>query len=107
MQRVQTQIEKEFLKGTTYKMLLIQDSAVSTMNEYFSAFQLAVQENYRNNPFHNFRHCFCVSQMMYGMIHLCNLQVWCSLRVWMCIRAHAFQVYNLSDFSSIYAIFAK
>ncbi|CAF97496.1 unnamed protein product, partial [Tetraodon nigroviridis] len=36
---------------------------------------LAIQENYRNNPFHNFRHCFCVSQMMYGMIHLCNLQV--------------------------------
>lgn len=33
MQRVQTQIEKEFLKGTTYKMLLIQDSAVSPMNE--------------------------------------------------------------------------
>uniref|UniRef100_A0A8C6PEQ5 Phosphodiesterase n=2 Tax=Nothobranchius furzeri TaxID=105023 RepID=A0A8C6PEQ5_NOTFU len=35
---------------------------------------LAIQENYRNNPFHNFRHCFCVSQMMYGMIHLCNLK---------------------------------
>ncbi|XP_077866488.1 high affinity cGMP-specific 3',5'-cyclic phosphodiesterase 9A-like [Saccoglossus kowalevskii] len=35
---------------------------------------LCVQENYRNNPFHNFRHCFCVSQMMYGMINLCNLQ---------------------------------
>ncbi|RUS83927.1 hypothetical protein EGW08_008341 [Elysia chlorotica] len=34
---------------------------------------LCVQENYRNNPFHNFRHCFCVSQMMYGMIHLCKL----------------------------------
>ncbi|KAA0701969.1 High affinity cGMP-specific 3',5'-cyclic phosphodiesterase 9A [Triplophysa tibetana] len=33
---------------------------------------LAIQENYRTNPFHNFRHCFCVSQMMYGMIHLCN-----------------------------------
>uniref|UniRef100_A0A672SVU5 High affinity cGMP-specific 3',5'-cyclic phosphodiesterase 9A n=1 Tax=Sinocyclocheilus grahami TaxID=75366 RepID=A0A672SVU5_SINGR len=31
---------------------------------------LAIQENYRDNPFHNFRHCFCVSQMMYGMIHL-------------------------------------
>lgn len=40
-----------------------------------SVSQLAIQENYRNNPFHNFRHCFCVSQMMYGMIHLCNLQV--------------------------------
>ncbi|TRY92096.1 hypothetical protein DNTS_022018, partial [Danionella cerebrum] len=36
---------------------------------------LAIQENYRDNPFHNFRHCFCVSQMMYGMIHLCGLQV--------------------------------
>ncbi|KTF75061.1 hypothetical protein cypCar_00042475, partial [Cyprinus carpio] len=35
---------------------------------------LGIQENYRDNPFHNFRHCFCVSQMMYGMIHLCNLQ---------------------------------
>ncbi|XP_021359914.1 high affinity cGMP-specific 3',5'-cyclic phosphodiesterase 9A-like [Mizuhopecten yessoensis] len=34
---------------------------------------LCVQENYRNNPFHNFRHCFCVTQMMYGMIQLCKL----------------------------------
>ncbi|XP_077985023.1 high affinity cGMP-specific 3',5'-cyclic phosphodiesterase 9A-like [Glandiceps talaboti] len=34
---------------------------------------LCVQENYRNNPFHNFRHCFCVSQMMYGMINLCDI----------------------------------
>lgn len=44
-------------------------------NNRLPRFQLAIQENYRNNPFHNFRHCFCVSQMMYGMIHLCNLQV--------------------------------
>ncbi|XP_052254117.1 high affinity cGMP-specific 3',5'-cyclic phosphodiesterase 9A-like isoform X2 [Dreissena polymorpha] len=35
---------------------------------------LCVQENYRNNPFHNFRHCFCVTQMMYGMVNLCELQ---------------------------------
>lgn len=35
---------------------------------------VAVQKNYRDNPFHNFRHCFCVTQMMYGMIHLCHLQ---------------------------------
>ncbi|XP_063689623.1 high affinity cGMP-specific 3',5'-cyclic phosphodiesterase 9A-like [Bolinopsis microptera] len=34
----------------------------------------AVQNKYRNNPFHNFRHCFCVAQMMYGMVHSCNLQ---------------------------------
>ncbi|XP_037380791.1 high affinity cGMP-specific 3',5'-cyclic phosphodiesterase 9A isoform X1 [Talpa occidentalis] len=35
---------------------------------------LCVQENYRNNPFHNFRHCFCVTQMMYSMVWLCGLQ---------------------------------
>ncbi|XP_078093154.1 high affinity cGMP-specific 3',5'-cyclic phosphodiesterase 9A-like [Mustelus asterias] len=35
---------------------------------------LCIQENYRDNPFHNFRHCFCVTQMMHGMIHLCNLK---------------------------------
>ncbi|KAH0518201.1 High affinity cGMP-specific 3',5'-cyclic phosphodiesterase 9A [Microtus ochrogaster] len=35
---------------------------------------LCVQDNYRNNPFHNFRHCFCVTQMMYSMVWLCGLQ---------------------------------
>ncbi|RXN20968.1 high affinity cGMP-specific 3, 5 -cyclic phosphodiesterase 9A isoform X1 [Labeo rohita] len=36
--------------------------------------ELCIHDNYRNNPFHNFRHCFCVTQMMYSMIYLCNLQ---------------------------------
>ncbi|XP_068098502.1 high affinity cGMP-specific 3',5'-cyclic phosphodiesterase 9A-like [Hyperolius riggenbachi] len=40
---------------------------------------LCIQENYRTNPFHNFRHCFCVTQMMYGMIHLCGLKEQVSL----------------------------
>ncbi|XP_041858243.1 high affinity cGMP-specific 3',5'-cyclic phosphodiesterase 9A isoform X2 [Melanotaenia boesemani] len=35
---------------------------------------LCVRDSYRNNPFHNFRHCFCVTQMMYSMIYLCKLQ---------------------------------
>ncbi|XP_060689875.1 high affinity cGMP-specific 3',5'-cyclic phosphodiesterase 9A [Hemiscyllium ocellatum] len=35
---------------------------------------LHVEGNYRNNPFHNFRHCFCVTQMMYSVISICNLQ---------------------------------
>ncbi|XP_069491754.1 high affinity cGMP-specific 3',5'-cyclic phosphodiesterase 9A [Ambystoma mexicanum] len=35
---------------------------------------LCIHDNYRNNPFHNFRHCFCVAQMMYSMISLCNLR---------------------------------
>uniref|UniRef100_A0A674MPF9 High affinity cGMP-specific 3',5'-cyclic phosphodiesterase 9A n=1 Tax=Takifugu rubripes TaxID=31033 RepID=A0A674MPF9_TAKRU len=36
---------------------------------------LCIHDNYKNNPFHNFRHCFCVTQMMYSMICLCSLQV--------------------------------
>ncbi|XP_070293751.1 high affinity cGMP-specific 3',5'-cyclic phosphodiesterase 9A isoform X7 [Salvelinus sp. IW2-2015] len=35
---------------------------------------LCIHDNYRMNPFHNFRHCFCVTQMMYSMICLCSLQ---------------------------------
>ncbi|XP_052348797.1 high affinity cGMP-specific 3',5'-cyclic phosphodiesterase 9A-like isoform X2 [Oncorhynchus keta] len=36
---------------------------------------LCIHDNYQMNPFHNFRHCFCVTQMMYSMICLCSLQV--------------------------------
>nr|KAF6478294.1 phosphodiesterase 9A [Molossus molossus] len=36
---------------------------------------LCVHDNYRANPFHNFRHCFCVAQMMYSVIWLCRLQI--------------------------------
>ncbi|XP_067006021.1 high affinity cGMP-specific 3',5'-cyclic phosphodiesterase 9A [Anabrus simplex] len=34
------------------------------------AFLYEVYKNYNEVPFHNFRHCFCVAQMMYAM-------VWC------------------------------
>ncbi|KAM4700287.1 high affinity cGMP-specific 3',5'-cyclic phosphodiesterase 9A [Discoglossus pictus] len=33
-----------------------------------------VQNHYRQNPFHNFQHSFCVTQMMYSVISLCDLQ---------------------------------
>ncbi|KAI9095822.1 high affinity cGMP-specific 3',5'-cyclic phosphodiesterase 9A-like protein [Phlyctochytrium arcticum] len=36
-------------------------------------FLQAIKDGYNNNPFHNFRHSFCVSQMMYGMIHTTGL----------------------------------
>ena len=35
--------------------------------------QRAVQDNYRDNPFHNFRHCFSVTQMMFVLIHQLQL----------------------------------
>ena len=38
------------------------------------SYKLCIQANYRNNPFHNFRHCFCVAQMCYGLIHLCDFK---------------------------------
>uniref|UniRef100_A0AAQ4Q7Q7 Phosphodiesterase 9A n=1 Tax=Gasterosteus aculeatus aculeatus TaxID=481459 RepID=A0AAQ4Q7Q7_GASAC len=40
----------------------------------WEANELCIHDNYKNNPFHNFRHCFCVTQMMYSMICLCSLQ---------------------------------
>merc|ERR1712061_693378 len=49
---------------------------VETLNIHpatLKRFLLRVQENYRDNPFHNFRHCFCVTQMMYVLIHSCQL----------------------------------
>jgi len=36
-------------------------------------FLITVKDNYNLNPFHNFRHCFCVTQMMYGLLHTCKL----------------------------------
>lgn len=39
----------------------------------FFPFQLKVKSCYRDNPFHNFRHCFCVTQMMFVLIHGCGL----------------------------------
>ncbi|KNE55815.1 hypothetical protein AMAG_01685 [Allomyces macrogynus ATCC 38327] len=36
-------------------------------------FLCVVKDNYNHNPFHNFRHCFCVTQMFYGMLHEADL----------------------------------
>ncbi|KAJ3075299.1 High affinity cAMP-specific and IBMX-insensitive 3',5'-cyclic phosphodiesterase 9A [Podochytrium sp. JEL0797] len=33
-------------------------------------FLVAVRDSYNNNPFHNFKHSFCVSQMMFGIINV-------------------------------------
>ncbi|KAI8809784.1 hypothetical protein BJ742DRAFT_803675 [Cladochytrium replicatum] len=36
-------------------------------------FLRCIQVGYNANPFHNFRHCFCVTQMMYALIHVTSL----------------------------------
>lgn len=37
-------------------------------------FLLEVFDHYNDIPFHNFQHCFCVTQMMYGLIWLTELR---------------------------------
>nr|CAB3264743.1 high affinity cGMP-specific 3',5'-cyclic phosphodiesterase 9A [Phallusia mammillata] len=36
-------------------------------------FLLGVRERYQDNPYHNFKHCFCVTQMAYSMV--CKLRL--------------------------------
>ncbi|XP_038058102.1 high affinity cGMP-specific 3',5'-cyclic phosphodiesterase 9A-like isoform X2 [Patiria miniata] len=60
------------LEHMYYELGLVEEFNINSL--VLKRFLLCVQENYRHNPFHNFRHCFCVTQMMYGMIHLCDLR---------------------------------
>jgi len=38
-------------------------------------FLVRIREHYRNNPYHNFQHCFCVVQMTYSIIKQLKLDV--------------------------------
>ena len=44
------------------------ESLNSTSNFYS---QITVESRYPSNPFHNFRHCFCVAQMMFAVLCGC------------------------------------
>ncbi|KAM9347689.1 high affinity cGMP-specific 3',5'-cyclic phosphodiesterase 9A [Symphorus nematophorus] len=50
---------------------------IATFNiepEVLQQFLFEVYQRYNNIPFHNFKHCFCVTQMMYGLIWLTDLR---------------------------------
>ncbi|KTF87642.1 hypothetical protein cypCar_00020340 [Cyprinus carpio] len=50
---------------------------ISTFNielDVLQQFLYEVYRRYNNIPFHNFKHCFCVTQMMYGLIWLIDLR---------------------------------
>ncbi|TPX35125.1 hypothetical protein SmJEL517_g02439 [Synchytrium microbalum] len=49
------------------EMGLIQDFNIEAAA--LRRFLNAIKDNYNHNPFHNFRHCFCVTQMMYGILN--------------------------------------
>ncbi|TPX45582.1 hypothetical protein SeMB42_g03949 [Synchytrium endobioticum] len=36
----------------------------------FRRFMTAISLGYNENPFHNFKHCFCVTQMCYAILHV-------------------------------------
>ncbi|XP_061697479.1 high affinity cGMP-specific 3',5'-cyclic phosphodiesterase 9A [Syngnathoides biaculeatus] len=42
--------------------------------EVLQQFLFEVYRRYNNIPFHNFKHCFCVTQMMYGLMWLTDLR---------------------------------
>lgn len=60
------------LEHMYHELGLVRDFSIDPIT--LKRWLLCIHDNYRNNPFHNFRHCFCVTQMMYSMIHLCSLQ---------------------------------
>ncbi|KAJ3117166.1 High affinity cAMP-specific and IBMX-insensitive 3',5'-cyclic phosphodiesterase 9A [Phlyctochytrium bullatum] len=37
-------------------------------------FLCCIRYGYNKNPFHNFQHCFCVTQMVYGIIYVTGVQ---------------------------------
>ena len=41
------------------------------MNPFIFCSQITVESRYPSNPFHNFRHCFCVAQMMFAVLCGC------------------------------------
>lgn len=49
-------------------------NALKIQPDSLKQFLAAVHSGYRDNPFHNFRHCFCVTQMMYVFINTCSLE---------------------------------
>ncbi|XP_045708570.1 high affinity cGMP-specific 3',5'-cyclic phosphodiesterase 9A isoform X1 [Phyllostomus hastatus] len=60
------------LEHMYHDLSLVRDFGINPIT--LKRWLLCVQDNYRQNPFHNFRHCFCVAQMMYSMVWLCGLQ---------------------------------
>ncbi|XP_070561669.1 high affinity cGMP-specific 3',5'-cyclic phosphodiesterase 9A-like isoform X2 [Ptychodera flava] len=57
----QMYIDLEFVETFNIEMPVLQN------------FLFEVYRHYNHVPFHNFKHCFCVAQMMYGMAWLANL----------------------------------
>ncbi|XP_028847505.1 high affinity cGMP-specific 3',5'-cyclic phosphodiesterase 9A isoform X1 [Denticeps clupeoides] len=49
-------------------------SAFNIEPEVLQQFLYEVYQRYNNIPFHNFKHCFCVTQMMYGLIWLTDIR---------------------------------
>ncbi|TPX62813.1 hypothetical protein PhCBS80983_g00006 [Powellomyces hirtus] len=54
---------------TEFDLLKLYNIEEDTLRRFLEC----VRASYNSNPFHNFRHCFCVTQMMYGLLHVTNV----------------------------------
>ncbi|TPX36125.1 hypothetical protein SmJEL517_g01478 [Synchytrium microbalum] len=51
----------------------------------FRRFIAGVSEGYNDNPFHNFKHCFCVTQMCYAILHVSGVHTKLSIMEKLCL----------------------
>ncbi|KAF0046320.1 hypothetical protein F2P81_002849 [Scophthalmus maximus] len=86
VQKERQQVRGKFLNMRQWEEaeMLVLLQVMYTDLDFLTAFQIQpdVLQNflfevfchYNNIPFHNFQHCFCVTQMMYGLIWLTDLR---------------------------------
>ncbi|KAM7365799.1 hypothetical protein PAMP_016704 [Pampus punctatissimus] len=86
VQEERQQVRRKFLNMRQWEEaeMLVLLQVMYTDLDFLTAFhiELEVLQNflfevychYNNIPFHNFQHCFCVTQMMYGLIWLTDLR---------------------------------
>ncbi|KAL2918761.1 3',5'-cyclic-nucleotide phosphodiesterase [Polyrhizophydium stewartii] len=80
----------EQMKAPTFDIWMFRESElIHLMMHMFAEFDLiktfqideqtlytflwVVKSTYNRNPFHNFQHCFCVTQMMYALLHVTSV----------------------------------
>lgn len=83
---VLTEETKQYLRSTSLDNWLFDNHEIMCLMEFMfeefglieeydikipvlRKFLLAIKDCYNDNPFHNFRHSFCVTQMMFGIVH--------------------------------------
>lgn len=66
--------------------LILKDSGVKDRwqipDSNLDSFLLSIRSNYQDNPYHNFRHAFCVTQMVYSILKVLSSETEIDLDSW-------------------------